>query len=398
MPEQGSHTTTEAAGAAGSRWLRTMRPRDPGAPHRAATPLELLFDLCFVVAIALAASKLHHGLAEAHFREAVRGYALVFFAIWWAWVNFTWFASAYDTDDVVYRTKVFVVMTGVLVLAAGIPRAFEYQDFLVVTLGYTIMRVALVAQWLRAARNDPPRRRTALRYAFGITLCQIAWIALLFVPAAQWLVGFCILAPVELLVPAFAERAAPTTWHPHHITERYGLLTLIVLGESVLASTVAIQSAIDAGELSVPLLRVIAGGLLILFNMWWIYFDEPVHRLLSSQRVAFQWGYAHYFVFASAAAVGAGLAVNTDVVTAHAHISHEAAAATVAVPVAVFVFLVWWLHCRPMRHGAGHDAAFLLAVAGTLAAPSTGWPVLAIGVVLTALVASRIWSDARRTR
>jgi low temperature requirement protein LtrA len=85
----------------------------------------------------------------------------VFFAIWWAWVNFTWFASAYDTDDVAYRLLTFVQIVGVLILAAGVPAAFVHGDFTVMTIGYVVMRVALVTQWLRAAHGDPsgrPRR------------------------------------------------------------------------------------------------------------------------------------------------------------------------------------------------------------------------------------------------
>jgi hypothetical protein len=97
-----------------------MTPRDPHEPHRSSTPLELLFDLCFVVAIAQAGARLHHGIVEGHASHASLGYAVVFFAIWWAWMNFTWFASAYDTDDVPYRLLVLVQIAGVLVLAAGV--------------------------------------------------------------------------------------------------------------------------------------------------------------------------------------------------------------------------------------------------------------------------------------
>ena len=99
-----------------------MTARDPHEPHRASTPLELLFDLCFVVAVAQASGRLHHGIVEGHAGRAVLGYVVVFFAIWWAWMNFTWFASAYDTDDVPYRLLVLVQIAGVLVLAAGVAR------------------------------------------------------------------------------------------------------------------------------------------------------------------------------------------------------------------------------------------------------------------------------------
>ena len=145
--------------------LAPMPPRDTHEEHRTATPLELFFDLTFVVAIAQAGSSLHHGLVDGDAGDALLSFPLVFFAIWWAWMNFTWFASAYDNDDVAYRLTVFVLMTGVLILAAGVPRAFDDQDFGVITLGYVVMRLAMVGLWLRAAAQHPEGRsvRAALR-------------------------------------------------------------------------------------------------------------------------------------------------------------------------------------------------------------------------------------------
>lgn len=153
-------------------WRRPMVPRDPVEEHRAATPLELFFDLCFVVAIAQAGDRLHHALGDGRVGEGVLAYALVFFAIWWAWMNFTWFASAYDCDDVLYRLATLVQITGALILAAGVPRAFDARDFGVAVLGYVVMRVALVTQWLRAAHANPAGRRTALRFAVGVAVVQ----------------------------------------------------------------------------------------------------------------------------------------------------------------------------------------------------------------------------------
>jgi low temperature requirement protein LtrA len=137
-----------------------MVARSPHEPHRVATPLEVFFDLVFVVAIAMAANSLHHAVAENHAAHGLIGYGLVFFAIWWAWVNFTWFASAYDCDDVPYRLTVFLQLTGALIMASGVPAMFEHRmaNWAVVG-GYVVMRFAGVAQWLRAAKADPPRRR-----------------------------------------------------------------------------------------------------------------------------------------------------------------------------------------------------------------------------------------------
>jgi low temperature requirement protein LtrA len=156
-----------------------MASRDSHEEHRAATPLELFFDLCFVVAVALASSGLHHEVSEGHIGDGVLRYSIVFFGIWWAWMNFTWFASAYDTDDGIYRITTFVQMAGVLVLAAGVPRIFESADLGLSVTGYVVMRLAMVAQWLRAAQTDPVSRPAALRYAAGIAFVQLLWIAML---------------------------------------------------------------------------------------------------------------------------------------------------------------------------------------------------------------------------
>src|ERR1044072_904571 len=111
--------------------LRTrMAARDLTEPHRVSSPLELLFDLTFVAAASQIVGRLAHATEQGHGLEAVGPFLIVFFAIWWAWMNFTWFASAYDTDDVPYRVMTLLQMAGVLVLAAGVPAAFE-GDFTV---------------------------------------------------------------------------------------------------------------------------------------------------------------------------------------------------------------------------------------------------------------------------
>ena len=195
-------------------WYRRMLPRSTQETHRAATPLELFFDLCFVVAIALAATSLHHEIAEDHIWHGVSNYAFIFFAIWWAWMNFTWFASAYDTDDAVYRLTTFIQMTGALVFAAGVPRAFEDERIELATIGYVIMRLALVTQWLRAAAGHEDTRRTTLRFAIGVALVQLLWVGRLFLPEPLLWPTLVLLVCVELLIPLWAESAGHTTWHP----------------------------------------------------------------------------------------------------------------------------------------------------------------------------------------
>ena len=369
-------------------WLSPMRPRSTTEPHRAATPLELFFDLCFVVAVAQAALPLHHDISAGHIWHGVQSYLMVFFAIWWAWMNFTWFASAYDTDDDVYRITTLVQIAGALVLAAGVQSAFEGGNYVGITAGYVVMRLAMVAQWLRAARNDPQRRQTALRYAVGITVVQVLWLARLAMPES-WLVPvFLLLVIAELLVPIIAERApgGPTTYHPRHIAERYGLFTIIVLGEAIASATVAIRTGLDEGDYLPELLSLSAAGVIIVFALWWLYFDRPAHNLLRSLRMSMLWGYGHYFILSSAAAVGAGLGVVVDYETHHAEISGTVAAYAVAVPVAVYVFFVWLLHIRPHQSGRVVVAYPVVAVL-VLLTPLGPAPVHVTAALLAALTA-----------
>ncbi|MEV5320322.1 low temperature requirement protein A [Streptomyces sp. NPDC052687] len=177
--------------------------------------MELFFDLCFVVAVSQASTQLAEQVVEGHLARGLGYHAAVFFAIWWAWMGFSWFASAYDTDDVPYRIATFVQIAGALTLAAGIPGAFE-GDFTVITAGYAVMRVGVVSQWLRASLEDqdPARRRVARRYAAGISLLQAGWIGRLWLPEQGQMPFFALLVIGELLVPVVSERGARAAWHP----------------------------------------------------------------------------------------------------------------------------------------------------------------------------------------
>jgi len=255
-----------------------------------------------------------------------------------------------------------------------------------------IMRLALVTLWLRASRGDPPRRKGALRYALGVVLVQAAWVGLLFLPAELRLAGFWVLVVVEVLIPAWAEHGSRTTWHPEHITERYGLFTLITLGEAILAASIAVRSATESGASAASLAPVIVGGLLVVFSFWWLYFERHDHEL-TSLGVAFLWGYGHYFVFASAAAVGAGLSVAVDRASHRTEISDVAAGAAVALPVALFLVSLWFLHAR--REGTSARTIALLVTAAVLLTPLTGQPVLATGLLMAGLVAFKIARAAK---
>jgi low temperature requirement protein LtrA len=356
-----------------------MTGRDPHEAHRASTPLELLFDLCFVVAIAASASQLHHAVAENHVPQGLVGFALVFVAVWWAWMQFTWFASAYDTDDASYRLWTMVQMLGALVLAAGVPKA-SHGDLGTVTIGYAVMRVGMVAMWLRVMREHPERRATALRYAVAIAVLQAGWLARLVLPETWGWPTYVVLIVGELAAPVWAARAGRTPWHPHQISERYGLFTIIVIGEVVLAATNAIAGVLGASGWSWQVIVVGLATTALVLALWWIYFMVPFGEHLHRDRSrAFRWGYGHLPLFASLAALGGfleaaadqlkagdrpGAAVGADHAgTAATHLTSTAlVAGLVAAAIAVYLICLWWLSARVAGHRWPAPGAFGIAL------------------------------------
>ena len=372
--------------------VRRLAPRDPREQHRVASPLELLTDLCFVVAVAAAASELHHAVSADAAAHGVIGFAMAFFAIWWAWLNFTWFGSAYDNDDVVYRLYTILQILGVLVLASGIPGVFE-GHFATVVGGYVVMRVGLVLQWLRAARHDPVHRQTCLRYAAGIVVVQLAWLSFPWLAQVEVLrlPGFLLFALADMAVPVWAERAGMTTWHPHHIAERYSLFFIIVLGETILSGTTAIGSGLADPEARVGVAVVVLSSVLIVFSCWWLYFSRDVADVLegSAEReewASFGWGFGHYFVFASAAAVGAALAARVDHWTHHSQAAGVVSAAALAVAVAVLLASIWLVQLRRGRASARTAVPFAVAVVLVLLGIATPVPELVAGLVAAVLL------------
>ncbi len=383
-----------------------MGPRDPHEPGRVATPLELLFDLVFVVAIASNAAQLHHAIVEHHVAAGLLGYTMSWFAIWWAWMGFTWFASAYDNDDAVYRVFTFVIMAGSLMLAASIPDLFADGQSGLAVAGYAVMRLGMVALWVRAALGDPPRRRTAVRYAVGILVVQVLWIARLWAPQSWLLPTFALLVLAELSVPYVAEgRQGQTPWHRHHIAERFSLMSIIVLGEVLLSSVMAVQDATHVGGSLIPL---VVGGLLIVFGIWWIYFSHEHHQLTDGGAITWLFSYGHVIIFASIAAIGAGLGAAVDAVAQHGEAQQHVLGVEVAGAggTAVWVMtagvtsaclVLGGVHAVARRSVSTLIPAILVSV-GTLVAAALPfaiqWRVLALGTVLALAVADHV----RRSR
>jgi low temperature requirement protein LtrA len=255
-----------------------------------------------------------------------------------------------------------------------------------------VMRMGLVAQWLRAARENAPGRRTALRYAAGISILQVGWLARLVLaetavlPEASLTPVFVVLAVLELAVPRWAESVRPTSWHPHHIAERYGLFTIILLGESVLAASTGLHAALESGAgVTGSLVTIAVAGLVLLFALWWLYFLEPAGEGLARRRQwSFVWGYGHYGLFAALAAVGAGLEVAVEQTGHHLEASVIGVGYAVAIPVCVFLVLLWGVHAPIVRRPV-IPPVLILGAAGAVAFVPLAVEAVGLGVVVAAI-------------
>ncbi|GCD45957.1 membrane protein [Streptomyces paromomycinus] len=370
-----------------SHRLVPMTGRDPEEHHRAASPLELLFDLTFVVAVGTTATQFAEMLADGHTAQAITAFVMAMFAISIAWLSFSWFASAFATDDWLYRALTMVQMIGVVVFALGLPAMFHSVEagghlaLRTMVIGYVVMRIAMVAQWWRAARESPPFHDVGMANIRWTVVAQAGWIVVAFtrLPLAVVFASFLVLGALELLVPLLAQgRAGGTPWHPHHVAERYSLFAIITLGEGVvgtIASSGELLGGADGTRWSANAVAVVIAGVGLTFGMWWVYFVTPFGDILTHRRDrGYLFGHGHIPLFIGIAGAGAGLHVAGLHLEHHSRTSDTATVLALALPVGLYLMTIYALHTLLLSTA---DRFHLLLIGLTLA-------VLAAAVLLAA--------------
>ena len=278
-----------------------------GIEHgRRVTWLELFFDLVFVAAVAQVGAHLR----DDYSLNGLLRFAFLFLLIWWAWLGHTTFSTRFDTDDLVQRLLTWLQMFLVAVMAINATGALDSRDSAGFAAAYSIMRFVLVAQYVRARRVRQARALTT-RYASSYAISATMWLlsSVIPVPWRFWLWALALV--IDVATPLV------TTAHlirvPHdaaHLPERYGLFSIILLGESM----VAVMTGMGRQEYwSVGAAASAVLGMALVFAIWWWYFDGAGavgERMIRSTRdaVAFHvWSYAHLPLFLSIAVTGVGI-------------------------------------------------------------------------------------------
>jgi low temperature requirement protein LtrA len=247
----------------------------------------------------------------------------------------------------------------------------EHVDSRVMVAGYVIMRIALVGQWLRAAKQDPARRSACLTYALWVSVAQVGWIAGAFVhtsiPVAFAMVA--LLIGVETLGPVIAEyRAGGTPWHAHHIAERYGLLAIIALGEGVVGTVASLSAVVSAQGWSFDAVFIVVAGIGLTFGMWWSYFVMPQAELLRAHRErSFWFGYLPIVMYGAIVATGAGLHVAAYYIEHHSKLSSLETVLAVAVPVGLYIVSIYALYSVIVRRISPFNIVLLVLTGVVLA-------------------------------
>lgn len=272
--------------------------------ERHATWLELFYDLVFVVVIA----QLAHHLKDHLSWSGISEFVLVFIPVWWAWVGTTFYATRFDTDDTVHRVLTVMQMAAIAAMAVNIHQGMDDAS-IGFALSYVIVRVILVIQYILVGYHLHIARPLTNRFAKGFSFAAAIW-AISTLVSIPWRFGVWILAAiVDFATPMTAgklhSQIAP---HPFHLPERFGLFTLIVLGESIVAVVGGIA------EQKWEIVSIAAGvlGLCIAASLWWVYFDNLDGSAIRSARLGqvgtYQiWLYSHLPLVASLTATGVGV-------------------------------------------------------------------------------------------
>lgn len=281
-----------------------LRQEECEEEERRATWLELFFDLIFVVAIAQLAHNFKSDFSFLGFAKL----ALLFVPVWWCWIGATFYDTRFDNDGLVDRLITLLQMAIAATMAANIHHGLDSSS-VGFALSYIAFRGVLICQYLHAGYHVSQARQLTSWYAVGFTGSIVFWLASIFVPLPWRFLFWGIGLIIDFATPLTAgKRVAQVPPDMAHTTERIGLFTIIVLGESI----VAVVSGVGDKEWTPVSIAIALLGLSIAFSFWWMYFDtvdeSPLHAMRKGQmKIALTWLYSHLPLTIGLTATGVGV-------------------------------------------------------------------------------------------
>jgi low temperature requirement protein LtrA len=368
------------------------------AEARKVTWLELFFDLIFVAAVAQVAAPLR---TEYSIDGLIR-FAPLFVLIWSAWTGQSLFSTRFDSDDAIQRGLTLLQMFAVAAMAANAKDALDSRSSAGFAAAYAAVRMILVAQYLRA-REVPGARPLTTRYVAGHGSAALLWLASAFVPAPGRFVIWAIAFGIDLGTPwAAVPHSVRLPPDASHLPERFGLFTLILLGESV----VAVMHGMESQEDWTPAAAICAFlGMGISFLIWSWYFDgvagageQHVRNRRDALRVHV-WSYAHVPQALGIIVTGVGVQRTVTASTRHGLAMEESRIlVSAAALVMLSMVIIGATSGRRNRPGPVRLLPHLVIAAGMVGAAFVGVtePVGVIGLVAMACVAQLVLSLAER--
>jgi low temperature requirement protein LtrA len=364
------------------QWWQVPRLHTEGESghERRVSWLELFFDLVFVVVIA----QLAHALADHPDWSGVQSFVLLSIPVFWIWVSATIYNDRFETEDISYRLITFAQMVPVAALALFVKDGLG-KTSVGFALAYAASRLLITLLWLRAGWHNPLFRPVTNRYVLGFSLSVLLFVVSTVIPPPQRFALWAVALLIDFLTPV-------TTLHLQSrlprftlskLTERYGLFTIIVLGEAV----VSVVSGVADGDMLTPLIGLeLIVGLALVFGIWWVYFDFVARRLpRRGSWWTITWSYLHLPLLLGITATAAGI---LDVLKSGAGPTSDnirwlvvVSAAIVLIAIALLEFVL-----APAEHEPTHRwLSPALKVAGALGMVSLG---LASGLGGLALLAA----------
>jgi low temperature requirement protein LtrA len=237
------------------------------------TPLELFFDLVFVLAITQCTALMADNPTWEGFAQGL----LVLGVLWWSWVGYSWLTSVVDPEEGTVRFAMFAAMAGLLVVSLCVPEAFD--DLALLFAGaYAVVRMGHIALFLVASRDDPALRQSVIGLAGGTAIGTGLLIAASTadgpLQGALWAVALSLDMAEPYLFGSEGWKLVPA-----HFAERHGLIIIIALGESIVAIGVGAEHGVDAGVVAAAVL-----GVAVAAALWWLYFD--IVALVAERRLS----------------------------------------------------------------------------------------------------------------